>query len=68
MLLIVVNMNLSPSFLQHNTNIVMATTKQTRGKERRVGTAPTFLIVTNLHILPLFLQQHEFAGDGKTDG
>jgi hypothetical protein len=41
---------------------------KTRGKERGVERAPTFLIVTNLHTLPLFLQQHEFDGDGKIDG
>jgi hypothetical protein len=27
--LIIINMNISPSFLQHNTNIMMATRKQT---------------------------------------
>jgi hypothetical protein len=39
-----------------------------RGKERGVGRAPTFLIITNLHILPLFLQQHKGDGDDKTNG
>jgi len=26
------------------------------------------LTITDLHILPLFLQQHEGDGDGKTNG
>jgi hypothetical protein len=76
--LIVVSMNPSPSFLQYNTNMVMATTKQTnkqttnriktRGKERGARRAPTLLTITDLHILLLFLQQHEGDGDGKTSG
>jgi hypothetical protein len=37
-----------------------------RGNERGARRALAFLTVTNLHILPLFLQQHE--GDGDGDG
>jgi hypothetical protein len=38
---------------------------KTRGKERGARRAPTLLIIIDLHILPLFLQQHEGDGDGK---
>jgi hypothetical protein len=41
---------------------------KTRGKERGARRAPTLLTITDLHILPLFLQQHEGNGDGKTNG
>jgi hypothetical protein len=40
---------------------------KTRGKERGVRRAPTLLTIIDLHILPLFLQQHEGDGDGKTN-
>jgi hypothetical protein len=39
-----------------------------RGNERGIGRVLALLTVTNLHILPLFLQQHEGDGDGKVDG
>jgi hypothetical protein len=35
------------------------------GKERGARRASTLLTITDLHILPLFLQQHEGDGDGK---
>jgi len=38
------------------------------GKERGAKRAPTLLTNIDLHILPLFLQQHEGDGDGKTNG
>jgi hypothetical protein len=38
-----------------------------RGNERGIGRVLALLTVTNLHILPLFLQQHEGDGDGKTN-
>jgi hypothetical protein len=38
------------------------------GKERGAKRAPTLLTIIDLHILPLFLQQHEGDGDGKTNG
>jgi len=37
----------------------LANRMKTRGKERGARRTPTLLIVTDLHILPLFLQQHK---------
>lgn len=50
------------------TNRQTTNNMKTKGKERGVGRAPTLLIVTNLHTFPLFVQQHEHNGDGKTNG